>query len=206
MTHLTLASFTAASNGARWNLRSASSSTSALQNMRFFSWSLAAKCFTHAATPSTACTPRMYETAICVVCQGSSPKHSKVRPAMGFRIMFTVGPRRTLAPLTLVSSPRSTPRSATSAGSQVAPMATPQGTSSAVGPWNKGPRAPNGPSVKRMGGMPALGTPWLFQKSLPLSRPTSSLAGSSWATPSASCSAHASACASSSSLLRGSRA
>mmetsp|Transcript_50197 Transcript_50197/g.145566 ORF Transcript_50197/g.145566 Transcript_50197/m.145566 type:complete len:286 (-) Transcript_50197:86-943(-) len=70
---------------------------------------------------------------------------------------------------------------------QVEPRAMPQGVTTLQGPDQLGPRAPNGPSVKRMGGMPARGTPWLCQKSFPQIKPTNSDGIRVWMTRSASC-------------------
>ena len=68
------------------------------------------------------------------------------------------------------SSPSTAPIDSISPGSHVAPSALPQGTRAAVtrpAPSNADPRAPFGPSVTVIAGMPASGTPAIVHMSWP---------------------------------------
>ena len=162
MTIHTPASVTAASNGTRYSSRKARSDTSDEMVWRSCSWSLATKCFTHADTPAD-CTPVMYPTAMRAVRWGSSPKHSKLRPASGVRCRLTVGASNTLAERSRTSSARAAPARCSSWGSQVAAMDVGQGSTSdgVPDPISPAPRAPTGPSVTLMAPMPSRVIRWL---------------------------------------------
>ena len=98
---------------------------------------------------------------------GSSDGHSKLRPASGWRWMFMVGASSTRACFERASRPMAAPTSRTSSGSQVAPRAVPQGKQADVVPTKFEPRAPLGPSVTLMRGMPTRGTGVVCQASEP---------------------------------------
>ena len=87
--------------------------------------------------------------------------------------MLTVGANRMCAPFALVSWPNARPTRSTKSGFQVAASATPAGKQADVGPSKVlAPRAPTGPSVTFITGMPSRSTGTVCQKSAPASMAT----------------------------------
>src|SRR5438445_2917263 len=93
-------------------------------------------------------------TAICDARYGSSLKVSKARPQRGSRMMLTVGPRSTFAPLPANSAPIAEPYCCSSAVSKVA--ASVIGAGIWVTPPIPSP-TPAGPSCKPIAGMHSAG-------------------------------------------------
>src|SRR4051794_16379040 len=82
--------------------------------------------------------------------------------------MFTVGPSSTCAPLLRACSAKADPMRPTSSTSHVAPMAVPHGNEADVDPpAYVSPRAPLGPSVTLIRGIPRRGTPTVCHTSEP---------------------------------------
>src|SRR4051812_42216229 len=82
--------------------------------------------------------------------------------------MFTVGPSSTCAPLLRACSASADPMRPTSSTSHVAPMAVPHGNEADVDPpAYVSPRAPLGPSVTLIRGIPRRGTPTVCHTSEP---------------------------------------
>lgn len=134
----------------------------------------------------------MYAAASLPVRNGSSEKDSKFLPPRGDRCMHTVGARSTFAPRALASSARCCPTSWIRSRFHVAANETPHGKSAAFGdvranllpvrvsarkltgvPFLKYcPRAPFGPSVVLIDGIPRWGRGTVLQKSAPANRDT----------------------------------
>src|SRR6202165_1780971 len=105
------------------------------------------------------------------VSSGSSEKHSKPRPLSGVRMMFMVGARRTSTPLPRTSWPNALAISSTRSTSQVAAMATGQGSDVDGSEGSKRmPLTPAGPSDVISGRNPTALSPCSAQESAPVNR------------------------------------
>ena len=140
---------------------------------RKFSALLRAKCLTQAATPSP-WMPSASAAASLPARYGSSEKYSKLRPAVGLRLIFAPGPKTTCTPYLCASLPMARPTLRAFSSSQ------PQASAAAVGkavagklpvtplsPPSPCTLRPCGPSDMRREGMPRRGTGLVYMKSVP---------------------------------------